>query len=188
VAPALQCTWAVGRDDQRIAYRKIVQLGRALRGESQLLEEVAVQEEGGIVMSNESSRPEGAASRPLQSAGTGELLGQLFRQTSELLRTELDLARAETRTTIQAAMAGLVGMLTAAVFGMVALGCFAASLVLALSQRLAPWSAALLTGGILLVIAVGLVLAAKTMQRKKPLEKTQKTLKEDVQWAKERAA
>ena len=139
-------------------------------------------------MAQESKRPEPAGERPLQGAGIGELLGQLFRQTSELLKTELELARAETRASIQSAVSMMVMMLTAAVFGMVAVGCFAASMVLALSKRLEPWSAALIVGGVLLVVAFGLVMVARSKQKEKPLAKTQKTLKEDVQWAKERAA
>ena len=139
-------------------------------------------------MAHESSRAGSPGERPLQGAGIGELIGQLFRQTSELLKTELELARAEMRTTVQSAVSMMVMMLMAAVFGMVALGCFAASLVLALSQRFAPWSAALIVGAVLLVVAFGLVMAARSKQKEKPFETTQKTLKEDVQWAKERAA
>ena len=143
-------------------------------------------------MANESSRagvPGGAGSeRPLQGAGIGELLGQLLRQTSELLKTELELARAEMRTSIRSVVSTMVMMLTAAVFGMVAVGCLAASLVLALAKRLEPWSAALIVGVVLLVVALGIVMVARSKHKEKPLAKTQKTLKEDVQWAKERAA
>ena len=48
--------------------------------------------------------------------------------------------------------------------------------------------AQLAAGGLLLVVAFGIVMAALSMKREKPLAKTQKTLKEDVQWEKERAA
>jgi len=139
-------------------------------------------------MAHEASRPQGAGERPLQGAGIGELIGQLVHQTSELLKTEVELARAEVRTGMQSAISAIGMMLVAAVFGMVAVGCLAASLVLALAQRLEPWSAALIVGAVMLVLAFGVVMAARSMQKKKPLEKTRKTLKEDVQWAKDQAA
>ena len=137
-------------------------------------------------MANESSRTE--RDRPLQGAGIGELFGQLIHQTTDLLKAELELARAETRAGIQSAISRIGMMLAAAVFGMVAVGCFAASLVLALATRLEPWSAALIVGGVLMVVALGVVMAARSIGEKKPLAKTRKTLKEDVQWAKDEAA
>ncbi len=175
-------------DDWQIAYRKIAQLGRALHGESQLLESAASKERGGRVMANERSRPEITGERPLQGTPTGELLGQLFRQTSDLLKKELELVRLESRESIQSAISMTIEMASAALFGLVALGCFAACIVLALSKVLDPWVAALITGGIMLVISIGLVVFARASHKGRPYHRTQKTLKEDVQWAKERAA
>lgn len=139
-------------------------------------------------MAQESKRPETAGERPLQGAATGELLGQLFHQSSELLKKEIELGRMETKQSLQSAISMAVEMASAAMFGLVALGCFAACIVLALSKRLEPWAAALITGGIMLVISLGLVIFARSMHKSRPFERTRKTLKEDVQWAKERAA
>lgn len=139
-------------------------------------------------MAYESNRPEPAGERPLQGAPTGELLKQLFHQSSELLKKEMELGRMETKESLQSAISMAVEMTSAAMFGLVALGCFAACIVLALSKRLEPWAAALITGGIMLVISLGLVIFTRMTHRNRPYERTQKTLKEDVQWAKERAA
>ena len=142
-------------------------------------------------MANESSRPAApgpAGERPLQGASTGELLGQMFHQSSELLKKEMELARIETKNSIQSAISMAVEMASAAMFGLIALGCFAACIVLALSKVLEPWAAALITGGVMLVISLGLVIFARASHKNRPYEHTRKTLKEDVQWAKERAA
>ena len=139
-------------------------------------------------MAHESTRPQPAGERPLQGAATGELLGQLFHQSSELLKKEMELGRLETKQSLQSAISMAVEMGTSAMFGLVALGCFAACIVLALSKWLEPWAAALITGGLMLVISLGLVIFTRSMHKSRPYEHTQKTLKEDVQWAKERAA
>jgi uncharacterized membrane protein YqjE len=175
-------------DEWQIAYRKIAQLGRALRGEPQLLEQAAAAEgKGGGVMAHAPS-PQNRGERPLQSAPTGELLGELFRQSSELLKKEIELARAEIRETTKAAVQVTIGTVVAAMLGMLALAAFCASAVLALANTMEPWTASLIVGVVLLVIAGITMLSVRSKTKKAPLERTQRTVKEDVQWAKERIA
>ena len=172
-------------DEWQITYRKIAQLARAIHGEPQLLEQAASKE--GEVMTEESAH-EYTEERPLQSAPTGELFGTLFRQGSELLRKELELARAEIRETVKATVQVTTGMVIAGLFGLVALGTLCAAAVLGLSNAMEPWMAALAVGVVMLVIAGVMAMVAKNKASKKPLERTQRTLKEDVRWAKERLA
>lgn len=126
--------------------------------------------------------------RPLESASTGELLGQFFRQTSELLKKEMELARAEVGSTVKSAVTMAVGFAAALVFGLIGLGLLSAAIVLALDDVMHPGMAALLVGVVMLVFAGIMAGMAKKKGIQKPLERTQKTLKEDVQWAKERMA
>lgn len=128
------------------------------------------------------------AERPLESASTGELLGQFFRQTSELLKKELELARSELGSSVKSAVTMTVGFAAALVFGMVGVGLLSAAVVLALVDVMHPGTAALLVGVVMLALAGTIAMIAKKKGIKKPLERTQKTLKEDVQWAKERMA
>jgi len=179
-------TLDVPYEQWQVLYRKIAQLARALEGERQLLE-TAASAEGGSMNSKRTGDvvpPE----RPLESASTGELLGQFFRQTSELLRKELELARSEVGSSLKSAVTMTVGFATALVFGMIGLGLLSAALVLALADAMHPGTAALLVGVVMLALAGIIALIAKKKGIKKPLERTQKTLKEDVQWAKERMA
>ena len=61
-------------------------------------------------------------------------------------------------------------------------------IVLALAHAMAPWLAALLVGVVTLGVGGLLFTSAKKKGIKKPFERTQRTLKEDVRWAKERLA
>jgi len=134
------------------------------------------------------SSPQNAGERPLQSVPTGELLGDLFRQSSDLFKKEIELARSEARETVKAAVSATVGMVVAGMLGMLALAAFCASAVLALAKNMEPWAAALVVGVVLLVIAGITIVSVRSKAKKSPLERTQRTVKEDVQWAKERVA
>jgi len=134
------------------------------------------------------SSPQNAGERPLQSVPTGELLGDLFRQSSELFKKEIELARAEGRETVKAAVSATIGMVMAAMLGMLALAAFCAGAVLALAKNMEPWAAAMIVGVVLLVIAGITIPSVRSQTKKSPLERTQRSVKEDVQWAKERVA
>ncbi|HYJ32574.1 MAG TPA: phage holin family protein [Candidatus Binatia bacterium] len=179
-------TLDVPYEQWQVVYRKIVQLARAIEGEPQLLQAAASAEGGSM----NSKRVEDAAPepRPLESASTGELLGQFFRQTSELLRKELELAKAEVNASVKSGVTMIVGFAVAALFGLLGLGLLSAAAVLGLATSMAPWMAALIVGVAMLAIAGIAAAVARSKRVKNPLERTQKTLKEDVQWAKERMA
>ncbi|MGE5179621.1 MAG: phage holin family protein [Bacteroidota bacterium] len=173
----------------QVVYRQITQLARAIQGESPLLESAA-SAEGGDMKDPERAPSTAPERRPLAGASTGELLGQFFGQTKELLKTELDLAKAEVGSSVKSAVTMTVGFLAAAVFGVLGLGLLCSAAVLALATSMSAWLAALVVGVVMLVIG-GIVAGAaraKGKAVKNPLERTQKTLKEDVQWAKERMA
>jgi len=191
LARVLEASRDLGRldveyEEWQVVYRNLTQLGRAIHGEPQLLQDAA-SAEGGI-MSSKRATSEVSETRPLESASTGELLGQFFRQTSELLKKELELAKAEVGSSVKSAVTMTVGFALAGVFGLLGLGLLCASLVLALAPSLGPGTAALVIGIVMLVIAGITAAIARSKRVKNPLERTQRTLKEDVQWAKERMA
>ena len=126
--------------------------------------------------------------RPLESVSTGELLSRFFKQITELLKKELDLAKSEIRTSIRSVVSVAVEFAAAIVFGLLGLMLMSAAAVLGLATMMPAWLAALLVGFVMLAIAFGFAQAAKGKGIKKPLDRTQKTLKEDVKWAKERMA
>jgi hypothetical protein len=126
----------------------------------------------------------------LRDRPIGDLLKQLSEQTSNLVRQELELARAElTQKGKQAGLgAGLVG--AAGITGLLALGALTACLILLLATFLKPWIAALIVAAALGAVAGVLAHTGKgRIQEAAPPvpEQTVDTVKEDVAWAKTRA-
>jgi hypothetical protein len=122
---------------------------------------------------------------PYESASTPDLLGSFMRDTIRLFKKEAELAKAEVRETVRNQVAMVVGF---AMAGLVGVGLLAAALVLGLSEAMAPWLAALLVGLVLIGAAALMGNSAKSKGIKKPFERTQKNLKEDMQWVREKIA
>jgi Putative Actinobacterial Holin-X, holin superfamily III len=119
-----------------------------------------------------------------------DLVKHLSDQTATLVRQELDLAKAE--LTAKGKKAGLgAGMFGAAgVFGLYAVGALTACVILALSTAMDGWLAALIVavgyGAVAGVLA--LIGKNKVKQGVPPVpEQTVESVKEDVQWTKQRA-
>ena len=118
----------------------------------------------------------------------GDLFSDLSRETTTLVRKEVQLAKAElTQSATEAARgigmlvaggavayAGLLFLLLAIVFGLIEAGWD-------------PWVSALVVG--LVVVAIGAILVLRARESLKPAnlapQKTVETLKEDAGWAKE---
>jgi MFS family permease len=134
----------------------------------------------------DSSNGQDLRDRPL-----GDLVKQLAEQTSTLVRQEVELAKAEVAQKGQQAGkgAGLLG--AAAVIGLLAAGALTAFLIMLLDGALANWLAALIVAVVFGAIAAILALQGRNRIRAatpaKP-EQTVETVKEDVEWAKTRAA
>ena len=119
-----------------------------------------------------------------------ELARQLSDQSTELVRKEVELAKAELQ--IKGKRAGLgAGMFGGAgVFGLYALGALTACVILALATAVAAWVAALIVAVAWGAIAGALALAAKgkVQEATPPVpEQAVDSVKEDVQWTKARA-
>jgi uncharacterized membrane protein YqjE len=119
-----------------------------------------------------------------------ELMRELSRQTTELVRQEMELAKAELRDKGKAAGLG-AGMFGGA--GLVALfgvGTLTACLILAMATAMAAWLAALIVAVAYFAGAGGAVLMGrrKVAQATPPApEQAIESTKEDVQWTKQRA-
>jgi uncharacterized membrane protein YqjE len=126
----------------------------------------------------------------LRDRPVAELLKQLSEQTAELVRQELELAKVELTAKgkeagVGAGMFGAAGML-----GLYAVGALTAAAILALSLAMTGWLAALIVAVVYGLIAGGLALSGKgRVSRGVPPtpEQTVQTVKEDVQYTRERA-
>jgi hypothetical protein len=126
----------------------------------------------------------------LRDRPIGELLKQLSQETTTLVRQELDLAKAEMaqkgkRAGLGAGMFGGAG--AAALLG---LGALSAAAIAALDAALPLWLSALIVAVIWLAVAGVLAMTgkAKVQQATPPVpEQAQRSVKEDVEWAKTQA-
>jgi uncharacterized membrane protein YqjE len=125
----------------------------------------------------------------LRERGMGELVKELSGQVSTLVRQEVELAKAEMAEKGKKAGIG-AGMLGGAgVAALVMLGSLTAFLILALALALPAWAAALIVTAAWGAIAAVLALLGRNKMREmgKPVpEQTIETVKEDVQWLKNR--
>ena len=119
-----------------------------------------------------------------------ELMRDLSQQSTELIRQEIELAKAELRAKGKSAGVG-AGMFGAA--GLIALfgvGALTACLVLALATAMDAWLAALIVAVVYLVAAgvAALVGKGKVQEATPPApEQAIASTKEDVRWTKQRA-
>jgi hypothetical protein len=171
-------------DDWQVVYRQTLQLARALAGEPQMLRWVRLPKEDGMDEKFESPAAENAPY--LESVPTAELLSTLLRGSTELVKKEVDLAKAELRQDVKREVQMAAGLGVAGVFGLVALTLFFVAAAFALETTIPGWAAGLAVAGLALAISVVAGVLGWVRRVKKPLDKTERTLKEDVRWAKQR--
>ena len=129
------------------------------------------------------------SSGDLRDRGTGELVKQLSAQVSTLVRQEVELAKAEAAEKGKKAGVGAGMFGGAGVAAMLMLGSLTAFLIIVLALAIPAWASALLVTVLWAAIAGVLALQARHKLREvgKPVpEKTVETVKEDVQWLKNR--
>jgi uncharacterized membrane protein YqjE len=125
----------------------------------------------------------------LRDRGVGELVKELSGQISTLARQEVELAKAEMAEKGKKASVGASAFGAAAAAGLMALGAFTAFLILAFATAMPAWAAALIVTALWGAIAGVLALQGRERMREmgKPVpEMTVETVKEDVQWLKDR--
>jgi MFS family permease len=121
--------------------------------------------------------------------GLGDLVKTLSSDFSTLLRLEVELAKAEVAEKGKKAGVGAGMFGGAAVAGLMMLGALTAFLILVLDIAMPAWAAALIVTIIWGAVAGFLALKGreKLAAMGKPVpEKTVATVKEDVQWLKDR--
>jgi uncharacterized membrane protein YqjE len=126
----------------------------------------------------------------VEDRSVGDLLGKVTTDLSTLMRQEVELAKVEIKE--EATKAGKAsGMLAGAgAVGYLVLVFLALTLMFVLDAAMPIGWAALITAAVLGVVAALLfVLGRKRLQQVNPKpEQTVETLKEDIQWAKNRSS
>ncbi|MBP1184159.1 phage holin family protein [Methylobacterium sp. PvR107] len=119
------------------------------------------------------------------------LIGDALRETNELARKEIALFRAEMAGNIRQLIVGLACMVGSAVFAVVALLVLIGALVKWLATVVgSEWLSALIVGGVLLVVAVGMALWARSVLSLSTLapKRTTRQVRQDAQALSERVS
>lgn len=106
---------------------------------------------------------QGSAPPPPNGPSIQGLLGEALRETNDLARKEIALFRAEMASNLRSLIIGLACMAASAVFAVVALIVLIGAFVKWLATIVgSEWLSALIVGGVLLAVAVGLALWARS--------------------------
>jgi MFS family permease len=119
-----------------------------------------------------------------------DLATQLSNQTTELVRHEVELAKAELRVKGKRAGVGAGMFGGAGALGVYALGALTAAIIAGIAEALPVWASALIVAALYGAVAGILALRGKkkVQQATPPLpEETVQSVKEDVRYTKQRA-
>jgi MFS family permease len=125
-----------------------------------------------------------------QDHSLADLARQLSNQTTELVRHEVELAKAELRVKGKRAGVGAGMFGGAGALGLYALGALTAAIIAGIAEALPVWASALIVAALYGAIAGILALRGKkkVQQATPPLpQETVESVKEDVRYTKQRA-
>ena len=128
--------------------------------------------------------------RDLHERSLGDLVEQLSADVRELVRAELALAKAELLGSVRRVVVAAALAATAALLGLLTLGAFTATAVIALATVWPAWLAALVVALVLgALAAIMLAVGIRVARRAAPPTPaaTIESIKEDVEWVKTRA-
>jgi len=115
----------------------------------------------------------------------GELFASLSKDTTTLVRQEIELAKTEISEKVSEATKNVVSLVVGGAIAYAALILILAAVAVGLAQIMEPWLAVLIVG--VVVAIIGMVLLQKGLSALKNLnfvpEKTIESLKEDKEWA-----
>lgn len=125
--------------------------------------------------------------RASDSRSIGELLGDLTREVSALVRDEVNLAKTELSQKAANMGKHLGGIAIGGVLALVGLWALVYALIVALRNVMPEWAASLLVGVVVIGIGGALVMKGVNALKAENLapQQTIETLKEDAQWAKQ---
>lgn len=106
-------------------------------------------------------RTAGGSQESSQPTSIGELFARVMAQLSSLVRGEIEYAQAQAKNKAVRIVKGAALFIVAGVIALYALGFLFSAAMWAIAVALPKWAAALIVGGVLLLIAGTLVLVGK---------------------------
>ena len=123
-----------------------------------------------------------------QSLSTRQLLAQLIETVSLLVTKEIELVRAEIKADLKAEIATVALLVAAGVVAVFGVTMLLVAAIFALTVWMPGWLAALAIAALLFAVGGVLALVGWTQRVSVPLAVTRRTVKEDVEWARDRLA
>jgi hypothetical protein len=177
-------------EDWQIVYRQALQLSRALHGQGQLLEKHVLKEVS--VKTNNEVRPAIGTvpdhPESLRDVPLGDLLSGITRRVRLLATREVALARAEIKSDIRSEIAMARGLGIAAVSVILGFSMLLVAAVFALAAIVPGWAAALIVGAPFIVLGIVMGTIGWARRVTKPLAASRASLKEDLEWMRNRIA
>jgi uncharacterized membrane protein YqjE len=126
----------------------------------------------------------------LREVPTRDLVTEMARKASTLVRKEVELVKAEVREDLRAEVKMASGLGVAGLCGIFTVQLLLTAVVLALMEAgvLPGWAAALVVAAIVLAIGTAVGLWGWAKRVRKPLDTTRSSLQDNVKWAKEQIA
>ena len=177
-------------EEWQIVYRQALQLSRALHGQEQLLEK-HISKEVPMTTTNE-TRPafatDPASPESLRNASLGDLLSGITDRVKLLATKEVALAKAEIRSDVKSEIAMAKSLGFAAVCALLGFNMLLVAAAFALATMVPGWAAALIVAAPFIVVGIAMGAIGWTRRVTKPLEATRASLKEDLEWTRNRLA
>jgi putative superfamily III holin-X len=161
------------------------------RGEPPLLaQEEEMAEEKRLQGTSEEriARPSASVPVRLESMSNKELLQHVAQSAVLLAKKEVELAKAELKADLKNEVAMAKGLTVAGLCAIWTVAMMLVAAAMALGTAIPEWAAALIVAAAVLLVGTVAGLLGWGKRVKEPLETTRRTIKEDVQWAKERIA
>lgn len=127
-------------------------------------------------------------SGPLHDVPLKDLLAALTGSVKSLASQEVALAKAEMRSDVKSSVAMAKSFGVAAVCGLLGVSMLLVAAVLALATLLPGWAAALIVAAPFVLAAAAAGAIGWTRRVREPLGMTRTSLKESLEWAKDRLA
>jgi Putative Actinobacterial Holin-X, holin superfamily III len=160
------------------------------RGEPPLLaqEEEMAEEKRPQGTSDRIARPSASVPARLESMSNKELLQHVAQSALLLAKKEVELAKAELKADLKSEVAMAKGLTVAGLCAIWTVAMMLVAVAMALGTAIPEWAAALIVAAAVLLVGTVAGLVGWGKRVEEPLETTRRTIKEDVQWAKERVA
>jgi uncharacterized membrane protein YqjE len=172
-------------DQWQVSYRELLQVMHAIEAKPQLLAHAAGRN-GMDAMKNVDGQAQ--VKSPIRELSIGELVGHIVPEIKTLIQQEVTLAKAELKADLQSEISMAKFMGIGALLAIFGVSMLFVTIAFAFAGTLPGWEAALIVAGVLLVTAGTMAAIGWAKRVKKPLDSTQKTIKEDVEWARNRTA